>query len=233
MLTIMGNIADPAAVRTVKFAYDVLEASGAAFYRVNGDMALDDFVLLGVPPEFHRQYVEGMSRHDPLHVRHMVPTGRQVARLVEEIACARVDDAAAYRSFSSHFGIGDMLEFFFRRDNRIVAGMSVMWRDGMRVPDNAMTMATKMHDYIEFNLLRGALEPAAAVPTAAARAARYGLTAREREVIELLCCGRTNREIGDCLRISLATVKTHLLHIFEKLGVENRSAVVAMMSRLH
>ncbi len=41
------------------------------------------------------------------------------------------------------------------------------------------------------------------------------------EVVELLCCGRTNREIGECLNIGLATVKTHLIHIFEKLGVED------------
>jgi DNA-binding CsgD family transcriptional regulator len=226
----MLNIADNAAVRTVQFANDVLEASGAAFYRVNSDMSLDNFVLLEVPPEFHRQYLEGMNKHDPLHVRHMVPTDRHVARLVEEMAAADIADAAAYSSFSSHFGIGDMVEFFFRRDNRIVAGMSVMWRDGTRIPENVMSMATKMHEYMEFNLLRdGRFDPA----SSSAGVARYGLTAREHDVVELLCCGRTNREISDCLRISLATVKTHLLHIFEKMDVENRSAVVALISRLH
>ena len=92
MLTIT-SLADPAAVRTVQFANDVLEASGAAFYRVNSDMTLDNFVLLGVPPEFHRQYVAEMNRHDPLHVRHMVPTGRPVARLVDEMASAQAIDA--------------------------------------------------------------------------------------------------------------------------------------------
>ena len=52
-------------------------------------------------------------------------------------------------------------------------------------------------------------------------------------MVELLCCGRANREISECLNIGLATVKTHLIHIFEKLGVETRSAVVALMSRPH
>jgi ATP/maltotriose-dependent transcriptional regulator MalT len=108
--------------------------------------------------------------------------------------------------------------------------MSVMWLNGTRIPDNVMSMALKMHDYMEFNLLRDLdAEP----PSIVGKFARFGLTAREQDVVELLCCGRTNREIGDCLQISLATVKTHLLHIFEKLGVENRSAVVGMMSRLH
>jgi DNA-binding CsgD family transcriptional regulator len=224
------NIADDAAVRTLQFASDVLEASGAAFYRVNPDMSFDNFIQLSVPPEFHRQYLERMNKYDPLHVRNMVPTGRQVARLEEEMACARVSDAATYRSFSSYFGIRDMVEFFFRRGNRIVAGMSVMWRDGSAIPGNAMAMASKMHEYMEFNLLRDVTCDSA---SAATKIARYGLTAREQDVVELLCCGRTNREISDCLQISLATVKTHLLHIFEKLGVENRSAVVALMSRLH
>jgi ATP/maltotriose-dependent transcriptional regulator MalT len=63
--------------------------------------------------------------------------------------------------------------------------------------------------------------------------ARYGLTSRELDVVKLLCCGRTNREISECLKIGSATVKTHLIHIFEKLGVETRSAVVALMSRPH
>jgi DNA-binding CsgD family transcriptional regulator len=229
MLTIT-NTTDSAAVRTVQFANDVLEASAAAFYRVNSEMVLDNFVLLGVPMEFHRQYLERMNQHDPLHVRHMIPTGRPVARLAEQMAFVQASDATAYGLFSSQFGIGDMVEFFFRRNERIVAGMSVMWRNGSRVPENVMALAAKMHEYMEFNLLRDLqIEP----KTAASKVARFGLTAREQEVIELLCCGRTNREIGDCLQISLATVKTHLLHIFEKLGVENRSAVVGMMSRLH
>ena len=62
---------------------------------------------------------------------------------------------------------------------------------------------------------------------------RYGLTGREMDVVRLLCCGRTNREISECLKIGQATVKTHLIHIFEKLGVETRSAVVALMARPH
>ena len=90
-------------------------------------------------------------------------------------------DAATYRSFSSHFGIGDMIEFFFRRDSIIVAGMSVMWCDGSKVPDSAMSMAVKMHEYMEFNLLRGVTgEPSER------KIARFGLTAREREVLNLI-----------------------------------------------
>jgi DNA-binding NarL/FixJ family response regulator len=53
------------------------------------------------------------------------------------------------------------------------------------------------------------------------------LTAREVEVLQLLAFGHTNRDIAEKLFISPDTVKTHLEHIFEKLGASDRTAAVA------
>lgn len=53
------------------------------------------------------------------------------------------------------------------------------------------------------------------------------LTKREVEILELLAGGATNRAMAKELFISEATVKTHLVHIFDKLGVDNRTTAVA------
>jgi DNA-binding NarL/FixJ family response regulator len=53
------------------------------------------------------------------------------------------------------------------------------------------------------------------------------LSQRELEVLELVAAGTTNREAAARLFISEATVKTHLLHIYAKLGVADRAAAVA------
>jgi DNA-binding NarL/FixJ family response regulator len=53
------------------------------------------------------------------------------------------------------------------------------------------------------------------------------LTGKEREVLALLAQGRTNRQIADALFISPATVKTHLGHLYEKLGVGDRQQAIA------
>jgi len=57
------------------------------------------------------------------------------------------------------------------------------------------------------------------------------LTAREIEVLQLLAFGHTNRDIAERLYISPDTVKTHLEHIFEKLGASDRTAAVAQALR--
>jgi DNA-binding NarL/FixJ family response regulator len=53
------------------------------------------------------------------------------------------------------------------------------------------------------------------------------LSQRELEVLELVAAGNTNREAAAALFISEATVKTHLLNIYAKLGVSDRTAAVA------
>ncbi|AVT28282.1 response regulator transcription factor [Plantactinospora sp. BC1] len=53
------------------------------------------------------------------------------------------------------------------------------------------------------------------------------LSQRELEVLELIAQGSTNREAARQLFISEATVKTHLLHVYAKLGVNDRAAAVA------
>jgi DNA-binding NarL/FixJ family response regulator len=53
------------------------------------------------------------------------------------------------------------------------------------------------------------------------------LSGRELEILVMVARGATNKKVAAELFISQATVKTHLLHIFEKLGVNDRAAAVA------
>lgn len=55
---------------------------------------------------------------------------------------------------------------------------------------------------------------------------RSALTDRELEVLQCVARGAGNKEIASSLGIAEPTVKAHLVHVFEKLGVENRTAAV-------
>ncbi len=54
------------------------------------------------------------------------------------------------------------------------------------------------------------------------------LTARELEIVAHLAQGSSNQDIAKSLYISVATVKSHLVHIFDKLGATSRTQVVAL-----
>jgi CheY-like chemotaxis protein/DNA-binding CsgD family transcriptional regulator len=58
--------------------------------------------------------------------------------------------------------------------------------------------------------------------------ATFKLTLREAEVLYWVAKGKTNRDIGDILGSSPATVKKHLEHVFAKLGVETRNAAASV-----
>jgi DNA-binding NarL/FixJ family response regulator len=57
------------------------------------------------------------------------------------------------------------------------------------------------------------------------------LTERELEILQLLAFGYTNKEIGARLFVSPDTVKTHLEHVYQKLGASDRTAAVAEAMR--
>ena len=59
------------------------------------------------------------------------------------------------------------------------------------------------------------------------RSPQPNLSARETEVLRLVADGATNNDIAARLHISDATVKSHLVHIYTKLGVSSRTAAVA------
>lgn len=60
---------------------------------------------------------------------------------------------------------------------------------------------------------------------------RFGLTAGQTRVMELLAQGKTNREIADLLGLSEGTVKVHMSAIFRALNVNNRSQALVVISR--
>lgn len=60
------------------------------------------------------------------------------------------------------------------------------------------------------------------------RAPTLSLTSRELEVLRLVAAGKSNDEIAADLFVSRATVKTHLTHLYDKLGVQSRTQAVAV-----
>jgi DNA-binding CsgD family transcriptional regulator len=89
-----------------------------------------------------------------------------------------------------------------------------------------------LRDAISSFARRARLDLGTAAATESSPADRYGLTARELDVLALLGEGRTNRQIADALFISVKTASVHVSNILAKLGVANRGEAGAAARRL-
>lgn len=67
------------------------------------------------------------------------------------------------------------------------------------------------------------------LPTLEQQLQAYLLSRREREVVRLVLQGLRNKEIGDRCFITEQTVKDHLKHVYKKVGVPTRTALVAQL----
>ena len=58
---------------------------------------------------------------------------------------------------------------------------------------------------------------------------KFGLTERERDVLSILACGRPLADIEQELCVAHNTAKTHVRHLYAKLGVHSREELVCMV----
>jgi len=118
------------------------------------------------------------------------------------------------------------------RDGRTLVGV-VLNRQGRAFDERDRERLELLQPHLAFlyaHASHTAGAPAGAVPSVSgppcAGTAPGCLTAREREVLRWLACGKTDAEIAALLSISTRTVNKHLEHVYVKLGVETRTAAV-------
>ncbi|OJF94945.1 helix-turn-helix transcriptional regulator [Pararhizobium antarcticum] len=216
---------------TFRLLSGTLKASRLVFYSVDEHKNLHNFVCSRVPSDFMKTYIREMYAHDPLHVRQIENEQHAVVKMSDAGRYAPESEVIIYRQFLDAFQVNNTIELIFQRDSQIYAGITVMWAAGdTRPTDDQFQLADALHPFISFNLQE--VFPRSRDNTTRKANALLHLTQREAEVARLLCCGRTNADIAQCLGIGLSTVKTHLIHIFDKAGVDNRASLVSRMMQL-
>jgi DNA-binding CsgD family transcriptional regulator len=98
-------------------------------------------------------------------------------------------------------------------------------------PHRIAVQATRLRGAARYVLLTLTEEAPRATLTSSL-VSHFGLSAREVQLVQLASRGLKNREIGERMRLSEATVKTYLHGIFRELGVRNRAELVSLADRL-
>lgn len=104
------------------------------------------------------------------------------------------------------------------------AGMNLGADDYLTKPASATELLIAISVRLERELKRPAADFNPDFSSAAPLERAFGLTAREAEVLLWVAQGKSNPEISSILGAAENTIKKHLQHIFEKMGVDNRNA---------
>jgi len=215
---------DAQILQMMEFASGAFRTGSLVFYWVSETAEMFGFRGRGVPDEFLDRYRTGMDRFDPLVVHRLAKAKRRVAWLREE--APPLPEAPLYIDFLGTYDIVDNLEFLFWDNDGPFAGLGVL-RSRDDPPFEMITMDLGViHKYFEFNMLMHPYQREARLRATLTR--RFGLTQREIEAVSLLCAGASNSDIAETMGVRLATVKTHIVNILDKLGVGNRSSVVSL-----
>lgn len=191
----------------------LIPLSSAVFYRVNAYLKPEAYVLHNISNSTHQQYLEHFQPLDPLSPSRFGQQVITVATMTPGI-CAR--HRHYYHEFMLPNHVCDMIEIFIRRDHRIIAGISLMRdipfssEERLRAQAVQPLLGLAIHDSLQEDNDLASI-----------------LTAKEREIVGMVCEGASNKLIARQLNISLSTVKTHLRNIFAKTEVINRTELVS------
>jgi DNA-binding CsgD family transcriptional regulator len=157
----------------------------------------------------------------PLVRFHAAQRGRGAHRISDSIPFARFREGALYSDYYRRIGIDHVVAVPIRVDGDVLVSF-VLNRKRRNFSDRECQLLDRVGPVLA--RLHAALAASAAVrddyPSAAV------LTPRENEVVGWLAGGKTDRDIAAILGCSHRTVQKHLQHIYEKLGVETRTAAV-------
>lgn len=153
-------------------------------------------------------------------------------RMSDVIGRLRYHDSPFYREYFQPVGLDHVLDLGLATDRqRYRSVVLIRGRDTADFSERDRAVLELLRPHLRAREARADLQRRARNPDRTtegpAADAQTPLTNREREVLRLVREGKTNTEIAGELWVSPGTVKKHLEHVYEKLGVASRAAAAA------
>ncbi|UEP24658.1 LuxR C-terminal-related transcriptional regulator [Burkholderia ambifaria] len=209
--------------------------SAIVFYRLDLSGEPADFELFGMPESMHRTYLARYRMLDPLHPSRCAAGVRAVVTLASQLPDERRAASAYWTRFLRRHDVADVVEIWLRDDAGRTVGAFSLLRFGKGDAEGNSTAGRFAPGEVDA-LAR--LQPVAEAALAPLLRERRGihrigceerLTYREEQIARLVRDGRSNKEIARDLALGQPTIKTHLMRMYRKLGVSNRTELVGAL----
>jgi DNA-binding CsgD family transcriptional regulator len=207
---------------------NLLPLSSSGFYLVGPDMRHRGVVLRNLPAQAERDYTRNFRELDPLRPARFQRSDTRVACIDELATEAELLASTYYRQFMVPLNHRHVADMFFRRDRDIIAVLTMLRAADLGpFSSRELTLLRTLQPFLEFTLNSVYLPRRYRERESIAQ--QHQLTERELDVAELIIAGASNKMIAAELNLGIATVKTHIQHIFHKLEVPSRTALSARL----
>lgn len=208
----------------------LLPLTSSGFYLVGPDMRHSGVVFRNLDLAVERDYSQKYRELDPLNPALFAQTDERVVCIDEQLSEAELLDSVYYQEFMQPLKHRHVADMFLRRDQDIVAVLTML-REAALGPftDTELSLARQLQPFIQYSLNTVYLPKRYRERDSVQKT--YHLTDRELDVLELIVAGASNKVIARQLALSLATVKTHIQHIFRKAQVASRTELSALVLR--
>jgi len=204
----------------------LVRPSATVFYSVGTDNEPSGFELFGLAETMHRTYMQRYCTLDPLHPSYCARQTLSVLTLTSALPEPARDRSIYWKRFLEPHRVVDVMEVLLRDGARTVAAFSLL----RMAPAEAFSTDELSRAHAVQPLLEAALVPLLhREHPMRTHAGGAPLTHREQQIARRVRNGMSNKQIASDLALAQPTVKTHLLHMFRKLGVSSRTELIGVL----
>lgn len=206
--------------------HSLIDNSSSAFYLLNADMRRRGVAVYNSNEELVEEYHEYFREIDPLNPDKFHKSGERVVFIDEQIPFEKLQQTRYYQEFMLPHNQRYAVDMFLRQKGEIVAVIGMLRDDSVPAfSEDELKLLRKLQPFLEYTLNSVYFPKRTAERESLQQ--KYQLTPRELDVLELIIAGSSNKVIANELCLSLSTIKTHLLHIFQKIDVISRADLLS------
>ncbi|MDC8830266.1 helix-turn-helix transcriptional regulator [Alteromonas gilva] len=215
--------------KSLEVINNLIEVSGSGFFLVQPDMQHSCAYLSNTPTEIEKAYTSFYFTLDPLNPSNFKDSDVRIVTLDSQIPQHELLASRYYQEFMQPYRHRYVADIFLRNARQEIIAVISLLREKHLEDFSArdIELLEAIHGFLEYTLNMVYLPKRENERSALQQ--HYGLTDRELDVVELLISGASNKEIARRINMGIATLKTHLHHIYRKASVQSRTELTAQI----
>ncbi|WP_434277988.1 response regulator transcription factor [Acinetobacter sp. CE-15] len=190
-------------------------------YRVDHNLMTSEHYFQNISRHVVDYYLKEIQEHDPLFI------GKNILNEKNMLVLSQQSISEQYYAFMQSHHVGDNVELYFKLNNIPIRGISLIrHKEKGRFTKEELDLLQSYHNFTNHYLKQ---ELTKDTPQNRFPLDLHHMTKKEQEIIKLICAGKNNEQIAQMLFISMSTVKTHIQHIFQKIGVNSKHQLVTKL----